>query len=390
VRKDGTPRAVSDRHYYSMFEYAGVGVANVSFAGELVDMNARFCEMLGYTREELPKRIFQQLTHPDDLDANLDLLTKVRQGEIDGYRIERRYRRANNEILWAELTASIEKDNDGHQCGLISTIQDISQRRQNEERLNFLMGEVAHRSKNMLAIVRAMARQIAHNATSVQDFQKALDLRIAGMGESYDLSFQSADNRTSLDRLIGSQLALAIGRQRFQLACAVIRIAAFETGAVHHGQALRCQRLQPANGGRGRWCQRGGVKAFFRRNGCLDNAFTPDGRTITQLGEEIAGEQSLGRFLEDQAGFPGMGNMRGVEIAYALAAEVQHLSICKRARWPVGQIVQRHHAGDHAMGDLRFRGHGQPLIHRTAFIGFDMAEGNPAQPLQRQNAGRGL
>jgi len=219
LRKDGTPRAVGDRHYYSMFEYAGVGVANVNFTGELMDVNARFCEMLGYSRDELLKCTFQQLTHPDDLDANLGLLTKVRQGEIDGYRIEKRYRRANNEILWAELTVSIEKDNDGHQCGLISIIQDISQRRQNEERLNFLMGEVAHRSKNMLAIVRAMARQIAHNTTSVQDFQKALDLRIAGMGASYNLTFQSADNHASLDRLIGSQLALFVDRRDGHVRC---------------------------------------------------------------------------------------------------------------------------------------------------------------------------
>jgi len=70
VRKDGTPRAVSDRHYYSMFEYAGVGVANVSFAGELVDVNARFCEMLGYTRSVIPRAFPMHalgVGHPDSV-----------------------------------------------------------------------------------------------------------------------------------------------------------------------------------------------------------------------------------------------------------------------------------------------------------------------------------
>jgi len=219
LRKDGTPRATGDRHYYAIFEYAGVGVANVSFTGELMDVNARFCEMLGYSRAELLTCTFQQLTHPDDLKTNLDFLARLRRGEIEGYCIEKRYKRANGEILWAELTVSIEKDSTGHQCGLISIIQDIGRRRQNEERLNFLMGEVAHRSKNMLAIVRAMARQIGHSTTSVKAFQKALDLRIAGMGASYDLSFQSADNRTSMDELIRSQLALFVDRQDGHVRC---------------------------------------------------------------------------------------------------------------------------------------------------------------------------
>ena len=69
-----------------------------------------------------------------------------------------------------------------------------------------------------------------------------------------------------------------------------------------------------------------------------------------------------------------MRHMRRVEIAHPLAAEVEHLAVGQRARRPVGQVVERDHAAERAVGHLRLRGGGQPLVHRAALVGFDMAE----------------
>jgi len=207
--QDGSPQ--DNTQYYSIFEYAGVGVANVGFDGTIKDANAAFCELIGYSRPVLLQMTFQAITHPDDLEDNLTLLDELLHGQRDSYRIEKRYLRANGEILWADLTVTIEKDSEGAPCGLISVIQDISLRKKTEERLNFLLGELAHRSKNLLTVVRATMRQIGRQAQSVEDFQESLDKRITGMATSQDLLFRNANNRTTLAELIREQLASFVG-----------------------------------------------------------------------------------------------------------------------------------------------------------------------------------
>ncbi|RNJ49157.1 hypothetical protein D1O30_05635 [Methylocystis hirsuta] len=82
--------------------------------------------------------------------------------------------------------------------------------------------------------------------------------------------------------------------------------------------------------------------------------------------------------------------MRRVDVAHAPSADVHDFAVGKGARRPVGEIVERHHAGGLAMNHLRLRRRGEPEIHRAAFIGFDMAEGNPAQPLDWHDRGQAL
>ena len=95
-------------------------------------------------------------------------------------------------------------------------------------------------------------------------------------------------------------------------------------------------------------------------------------------------------FLDHHTGVPAMRDMRRIDPAHTLAAaELDHLAIGKSARRPTGEIVERHHAADLAVGGLGLRRDGQPVIQGAALIGLEMAEGDPAQPLRRDNAGDG-
>ena len=88
------------------------------------------------------------------------------------------------------------------------------------------------------------------------------------------------------------------------------------------------------------------------------------------------------------AGVPAVRRMRRVDVAHALAAaEVDHLAVGEHARRAVGHVVERHQAAGLAVRDLRLRRDRQPLVHRAAFVGLVVAEGDPAQPLGRDDAG---
>lgn len=202
--------SMSAADYHAIFEHAGVGIAHVGLSGEFIDLNAHFCEFLGYRREELLGATFLKVTHPDDADPNINLFNRQKWGAGGGYRMEKRYVRSNGEIVWADLSVSVLRDETGSPQRFISIITDISEPKKNEERLNFFLGEMGHRSKNLLSVVIAAARQIGRGAGSVAEFQDALGTRLAGMAAAQDVLVRHDYVEVDLAELIESQISVFV------------------------------------------------------------------------------------------------------------------------------------------------------------------------------------
>ena len=67
------------------FEQAAVGIAHVSLDGRFLQVNQKFCDIVGYTKKEIQSRTFQEITHPDDLDKDLEYMQQVLDGGIETY-----------------------------------------------------------------------------------------------------------------------------------------------------------------------------------------------------------------------------------------------------------------------------------------------------------------
>ncbi len=96
------------------------------------------CETLGYPEEELLGRSFQDITHPDDLDDDLDGVRRLLSGELRAYRKEKRYFREDGQTVWALLSISIVRDEAGEALYFISQVQDVTERKKLEEKLSHL------------------------------------------------------------------------------------------------------------------------------------------------------------------------------------------------------------------------------------------------------------
>lgn len=100
----------SEERFRTTFEQAAVGIAHVAMNGRWLRVNQRLCEILGYTREELYQRTFQDVTHPEDLKTDLDHIDRLLKGEIRDFSYEKRYIHKSGAIIWVEITVSLGRD----------------------------------------------------------------------------------------------------------------------------------------------------------------------------------------------------------------------------------------------------------------------------------------
>ena len=126
----------SEERFRSTFEQAAVGIAHVGLDGRWLRVNQRLCDIVGYTRDELLTRTFQDITHPDDLDTDLAGARQLLAGTIPSHSAEKRYFHKNGSVVWINLTVSVAHDPCGVPEYFITVVEDISARKRAEAALH--------------------------------------------------------------------------------------------------------------------------------------------------------------------------------------------------------------------------------------------------------------
>lgn len=129
-----TARA-AQRELATLVNHAPIGMALVGLDGKWLVVNPALARLTGYSEPELLARSFQAITHPDDLEADLELLRQLVEGEVTDYTLEKRYRRQDGTFIWVNLSVSLVRDDTGAPVHFISQIQDITDRRSNLQAL---------------------------------------------------------------------------------------------------------------------------------------------------------------------------------------------------------------------------------------------------------------
>lgn len=125
-------RLQSELRFRATFEQAAVGIAHLAPDGHWLRVNQRLCQMLGYSREQLLELTFQDITHPDDLDKDLEQTQRLLRSEISRMTLEKRYLRHDGNVLWAKLNATLVRHTNGEPHYFISVVEDISLHKQHE------------------------------------------------------------------------------------------------------------------------------------------------------------------------------------------------------------------------------------------------------------------
>lgn len=157
----------SEKRFRSTFENAEVGIAHVAPDGRLQLVNQRFCDIVGYSRQELLEHGFQDITYAEDLQNDLKMVQQVLAGQKESYDLEKRYICKNGLTVWVNLTVSLVRDENGAPQYFISVIQDLSQRKAAEEKLR--LSEWQYRQ-----LAESLEQQVAERTAELQQSQAFL------------------------------------------------------------------------------------------------------------------------------------------------------------------------------------------------------------------------
>ncbi|WP_129673748.1 PAS domain S-box protein [Candidatus Chloroploca sp. Khr17] len=135
----------SEERFRASFEQAAVGMSHIRYDGLIMRVNQRYCDLVGYTKDELTRLTLHDIAHPDDNEADSVLALKLLSGELRTYTLERRLYHKNGTIIWVKVTVSPIYDVDGKIIEVLGIIEDITARKAAEEALRELNATLEQR-----------------------------------------------------------------------------------------------------------------------------------------------------------------------------------------------------------------------------------------------------
>ncbi len=224
-RMDEALRA-SEEQFRRVFEEGPLGVALARKDHRFTKVNSALCQMVGYSDAELLQMSFADITHPDDLEADVELSEQLFRGETAFYRLRKRYVKKNGGIIWVNVTKSLIHDREGVPIHALTLVEDITEikrsqeealARQKLESIGVLAGGIAHDFNNLLGGILAQAESIEQDlpegSPQIKDLQPIKQAAIRGSEIVRELMIYSGQDKADFEpvdvaRLSEEMLAL--------------------------------------------------------------------------------------------------------------------------------------------------------------------------------------
>lgn len=171
----------SEIEFKILFDQAPIGIAKVdSETGDFISVNQQFCDIVGYTEEELIESNFQKITHPDDVGENVKCLNKLRDGNLFEFAVEKRYLHKSGRTVWVNLIGAKLSKSGLQAKRHIAIIEDITEKKRAEEELKQSFELVSDQNKRLLNfsyIVSHNLRSHTSNIKTISDFLETAETK---------------------------------------------------------------------------------------------------------------------------------------------------------------------------------------------------------------------
>jgi PAS domain S-box-containing protein len=217
----------SEERFRVVFERASLGIALVAFRGRILHANPAFHEMLGYTADELRGKNIAEITHPDGVKAERNLLRAVIAGRQSRVHVEKRYVRKDGRIVWADVNCYVHRDAAGKSRFVIGMVENITERKLAEERLKTYQKRLRSLASQLALAEERQRRRIA---TALHD-EVGQDLALARLKLGELASASPRQKLTALVQPVYEMIENVLERTRsltFELSPPVLYELGFE------------------------------------------------------------------------------------------------------------------------------------------------------------------
>ncbi len=157
----------SEESFVGAFENSSIGMALVGLDGRWMQVNTSLCKSLGYSKEELIAINFQDITHPEDLEKDLNLLHDLINGNTESYQISKRYHHKNGNIVHVLLTATAVYAVEGHLLHFISQIVDVTKMVESERKLKDYLQVTREQNQSLLNFAHIVSHNLRSHSTNM-------------------------------------------------------------------------------------------------------------------------------------------------------------------------------------------------------------------------------
>ncbi len=187
----------SEERFRRYFELGLIGMAITSPAKRWVEVNDQLCKILGYERSELLKTTWLDLTHPDDLEADVIQFNRLLAGELDGYSMDKRFIRKDGQVIYSTISVKALRRADNALDYLVALVQDITERKHAELELQNAKDIAEHANRQLEESNLQLEEAVERSNTM------ALEAQVATQIKSDFLANMSHEIRTPMNGIIG-------------------------------------------------------------------------------------------------------------------------------------------------------------------------------------------
>ncbi|MBZ0203113.1 MAG: PAS domain S-box protein [Ignavibacteria bacterium] len=142
----------SEKQLQLIFDNAPIGMALTDFENNYIKVNKAYCEIVGYTKEELMTMTFEEISHPEDKKLDEEITAKAKLGHVTNFNFEKRYIHKNGSTVLTELHLNVLKNNTGSPHQIIAQVVDITKRKESEHILKQTQARLSAILNNLLIV----------------------------------------------------------------------------------------------------------------------------------------------------------------------------------------------------------------------------------------------